>query len=495
MIGYSDLRIRKKERTSGPEQRTPILSLIEKLNIFMKVCDAVAFAHSVNVIHRDLKPENIMVGEFGEVLVMDWGLAKVLGTENITDERMSENIETVRKDVDEPSLTIDGDYIGTPAFMSPEQADGEIEQIDKHSDIFSLAGVLYNMLTLEYPYAGHSVHEVLMKASAHRLVTPRNRIKILKTELALPKELDAIMMKAMSADKQARYKNVKNLKRDIEVFLSNEKVAAYHDNVIEKLIKWSKRNPAKALSGSVSVFFVLILIIIVSVLDSQRTKAELEEKNEKEERIKVLIEKGDTEKALKEMKKVLGVKIKYQREKAAIEFVDLYDLAQREGKSQEQFILELGEDAVRKYIRVFEKILEMGKKFKEKYYIPEDFFYIAFLYGTGLKEYETGIKYYREAINLNPQDAKSHSNLGLLLADLKRYVEAEKEYKEAIRLNPKDAQAYLNRGVLYCYHLKDYRKAISDWKIFLELMPNNPQAARISKEIDRMKKQLLITKK
>jgi serine/threonine protein kinase len=123
-------------------------SLDRLLVVFRKICDAVAFAHSKGVLHRDLKPENVMVGEFGEVLVMDWGLAKILGEEVPRAEEKDE----AREDIEVPlGMTLDGSVMGTPQFMSPEQAMGRIDELDERSDLFSLGGVLYAILTLRPP--------------------------------------------------------------------------------------------------------------------------------------------------------------------------------------------------------------------------------------------------------------------------------------------------------------------------------------------------------
>ncbi|MHC5082251.1 MAG: serine/threonine-protein kinase, partial [Planctomycetota bacterium] len=131
-------------------------SLSHLLQVFLKVCDAMAFAHSKGVVHRDLKPENVMVGRFGEVLVMDWGLAKVKGHEDRAEE---EWVETIRSEK-EAGRTLSGEVMGTPSYMPPEQAAGKVERVDERSDVFALGAVLYKILTHEAPYTGISVEEV-----------------------------------------------------------------------------------------------------------------------------------------------------------------------------------------------------------------------------------------------------------------------------------------------------------------------------------------------
>jgi serine/threonine protein kinase len=141
------------------------------LTIFRKVCDAMMFAHSKGILHRDLKPENIMVGEYGEVLVMDWGLAKVLGER----EEQGSSVSRVN-DTGDYGMTMEGEVMGTPQYMSPEQALGMVAELDQRSDIYSLGGILYAILTLRPPIEGTTLDEVLTKVkngSISSMVTKR----------------------------------------------------------------------------------------------------------------------------------------------------------------------------------------------------------------------------------------------------------------------------------------------------------------------------------
>ena len=154
------------------------------LTIFQKVCDALAFAHAKGVIHRDLKPENVMVGEFGEALVMDWGLAKRVGRSQESEVRSQEIAPSVVTDPQTENLTPDsrpltpfsatlsGTVMGTPQYMAPEQAAGRIEEMDARSDIFSLGGILYTILTLRPPVEGKTLDEVLQKVRNGDITSP-----------------------------------------------------------------------------------------------------------------------------------------------------------------------------------------------------------------------------------------------------------------------------------------------------------------------------------
>ena len=164
-------------------------SLRDRLRKFQAVCDAVAFAHAHGVIHRDLKPQNIMIGSFGEVLVLDWGVAKIK-TQMNTDEQ-------------------EGTVIGTRDYMSPEQARGEIDQLDERADVYSLGAVLHFLL---------------------------------KDQSKVSKAAQAIYSKAMAIEKDRRYSTASQLSADVSRLLDAEPVSAYHENAIEIVSRWVGKN-------------------------------------------------------------------------------------------------------------------------------------------------------------------------------------------------------------------------------------------------------------
>ncbi len=147
------------------ERESPAVELRRYLAIFEQVCHTMAYAHARAVIHRDLKPSNIMVGAFGEVQVVDWGMGKVLGRGGIADETRAQLsvIETVRSEK-VGSHSVVGSVMGTPAYMPPEQARGEVEQMDERSDVFALGAVLCEILTGAPPYVGEQLVERAAKA-------------------------------------------------------------------------------------------------------------------------------------------------------------------------------------------------------------------------------------------------------------------------------------------------------------------------------------------
>jgi serine/threonine-protein kinase len=160
------------------ERASPADNLARFLGIFGQVCQTLAYAHSMGVLHRDLKPSNIMVGAFGEVQVMDWGLAKVLrpGDQLADDAKtLLSTIRTLRTDTDQAQSFV-GQALGTPAYMAPEQARGEVDRLDERCDVFGLGGILCEILTGQPPFTGSSVHEVVGRARAADLTDTFRRL-------------------------------------------------------------------------------------------------------------------------------------------------------------------------------------------------------------------------------------------------------------------------------------------------------------------------------
>lgn len=191
-------------------------SIRDRLRKVQSVCDAVAFAHAHGVIHRDLKPQNIMIGSFGEVLVLDWGVAKILQA----DQSEADTLMLPPDRAKEVSDTAHGTVIGTKQYMSPEQARGEIDQLDERADVYSLGAVLYFLLTDQPPGEAR----------------PRS----INSKVAKPAE--AICLKAMARDRAHRYAGAADLSADIGHLLDAEPVSAYRENLIEKVRRWAGKN-------------------------------------------------------------------------------------------------------------------------------------------------------------------------------------------------------------------------------------------------------------
>jgi tetratricopeptide (TPR) repeat protein len=254
------------EDKPGYREAYPLSHLLQ---IFLKTCDAVAFAHSKGVVHRDLKPENVMVGRFGEVLVMDWGLAKVLGRDDPAREVW---VQTARSE--QPAgRTMEGEVFGTPSYMAPEQAQGKVDAVDEASDVFALGGILYKILTHEAPYSGKNVTEVLMRAEVGTVLPPRKRTP----SQGIPPVLESICLKAMATKKPDRYASVGDLIADIRAYLDHRLVPTHRYGLGSRFLHFVQRHPAGSLAGGVAGILLTLGGALAGVLlqraDSERAKA------------------------------------------------------------------------------------------------------------------------------------------------------------------------------------------------------------------------------
>ncbi len=182
--------------------------LREALGVFLKVCDALAFAHAKGVLHRDLKPENIMVGDFGQVYLMDWGIAKVMSLDSHNSIKVS---RTGMSATDQP-----GAIVGTLMYMAPEQARGESGTLDERTDVFGMGAILYEILTQIPPYYAQNLGDLVLMAQGANWRPPQ---ALCGPDLLLPAALCVVCERALQARREDRYQSVLELKAAIEDFL------------------------------------------------------------------------------------------------------------------------------------------------------------------------------------------------------------------------------------------------------------------------------------
>jgi serine/threonine-protein kinase len=195
--------------TKRIDGRDDPLEFIALLTAFAAVCNAVAYAHSRGVLHRDLKGDNVILGDFGEVIVLDWGLAKIMGQPDEL-ETDAVPIQNLPDNAQDPGLTLQGEVVGTPAYMAPEQAEGRLNEIDQRTDIFGLGAILYEILTGQPPFVGSNTLEVLKKAIRGSPAPPRD----LWPEV--PAGLEAICLKAIAKDPRERFSSASDLAQEVQ---------------------------------------------------------------------------------------------------------------------------------------------------------------------------------------------------------------------------------------------------------------------------------------
>lgn len=257
---------------SAAERRLELRKLLQR---FIDVCFAIEYAHSRGVLHRDLKPGNIMLGRFGETLVVDWGLAKAVGRQ-----------ETATPS-EEPTLhpelgggsshTRMGSAVGTPAYMSPEQAAGKLDELNAATDVYGLGATLFFLLTGKPPIEGKDSAAVLARVREGDLPTP------LQVRSDIPRPLDAICRQAMRVDPADRYSSPRELADDVERWLADETVQAYSETWTERSSRWMRNHSAAVVAGGVIAAILILASVTLAIASDQFRRQIAEQKQEADE--------------------------------------------------------------------------------------------------------------------------------------------------------------------------------------------------------------------
>jgi serine/threonine protein kinase len=224
------------------------------LTVFRKVCDAVAFAHHVGIVHRDLKPDNVMVGEFGEVLVMDWGLAKLLD-EAEEESDISVDLSAL-KPTDSGSLTLDGQILGTPQYMAPEQAAGQLSKIAAGTDVYSLGGILQAILTLRAPISGSTLQEMIGRIGSgdrNPIITEASPDYKHCPGRKIPVALAAVAEQAMAVSSAERYPSVDDLAKEVVAFQGGFTTQAEQATLSRRFSLYVNRNKTLIITAMLGV--------------------------------------------------------------------------------------------------------------------------------------------------------------------------------------------------------------------------------------------------
>jgi serine/threonine-protein kinase len=380
------------------------------LRRFVDVCNAVGYAHSRGVLHRDLKPGNVMLGQYGETLLVDWGLAKATG--KASRERERPEVESERAPLQPRSgdtgLTIQGLALGTPAYMSPEQARGEFHSLGPAADIYSLGATLYELLTNRVPFP--DADEDAIKSG--RFPPPRS------VKPTVPRALEAVCLKAMAFGPEDRYASALNVTKEIEQWLGDEPVTAYREPLRVRVRRWLKRHRTLVTAGAVGL---VLLAAGLGGLAWEEKRAGIAIAKERDEAVK---QKRRTRTALDTM--------------VSAEMVERMGMQKNLTRGQREFL-----QTAQAYYQEFAaeaagdeegRSLEAGAQFR-----------IGFLL-ISLGQHEEAVSAFSRALHLYeklasdfpavPQYrsdlAMSRNNLGLVYSELGRWAEAEAAYRAAL---------------------------------------------------------------
>ncbi|MBZ0232232.1 MAG: serine/threonine protein kinase, partial [Deltaproteobacteria bacterium] len=269
---YTMKRIRGRSLGSALRDAKTLQDRLRLISHFRRLCEAVAYAHSRGVVHRDLKPENVMVGEFGETLVVDWGLAKVRGSDDPQAQDLRERVHVLaagKGSGSDATSTIHGHAIGTPAYMSPEQARGDLEAIDERSDVWGLGAILFEILTGRPPFVGGRAMEVLEQVREK----PAPRVRDVSREA--PAELAAIADRALVRDRSSRYPGAKELADEIAAWQDGGDVRAYEYSTWDLVRRFVGRHRVASLvlAGALAAGMAATIVTYRGYLAEGRARA------------------------------------------------------------------------------------------------------------------------------------------------------------------------------------------------------------------------------
>lgn len=431
-------RERQRPNESNPAAHAPSSAKFDSLEFrrllgrFLDVCNAVAYAHSRGVLHRDLKPGNIMLGQFGETLLVDWGLAKILAKDD--EPRASDGKESLPQEkplrpLSSSSLveTIAGTAVGTPAYMSPEQAEGRLDQLGPATDVYSLGATLYCLLTGRSPVQEGEPAEVLERVRRGDIPAPAT------VRPGVPPALAAICRKAMALHPADRYPTALALAADVEHWLADEPVSACAEPLVFKARRWARKHP-RSVTGLAATVLVGVIGLSAGLffVNAEKDRTELARQGEETQRIEAQTQAElarNNEKAAKERE---------AETEAVLDFVENKVFAAARPKNQEGgmgYDVKLA-DAVKEALSFVEKSFPDQPLIEARLRLTlgNSFLYLGKPKIAAEQDERARALYTKHRGPDHPDTLKSMNNLAGSYSALGRYVDALKLNEETLEL-------------------------------------------------------------
>ena len=431
---------------SGRDPRERALDFRRLLGRFIDVCNVVQYAHSRGVLHRDLKPSNVMIGKYGETLVVDWGIARTVDLP----EAEGDSPEGTARFVAASAYvsTLAGKVLGTPPYMSPEQAEGRLDRLSPLTDVYGLGATLYCLLTGGAPFQAENVPALLDKIARGDFLRPRS------VKPQVPPALEDICLKAMASRPEDRYAGPAALADDIEHWLADEAVSAHRERVLARVGRWMRHHRTFARVGIAALVLVASVSIAAAlVVNGYRRQAETAADQERLARQEALLHFRQARNAVDTWLTGVSEALKYYPgvQEARKRLLEKAAEAYKRFTEQRSSDVDLEVERGRAFLRLGEVRHELGELAEaEKAYLAAESHFAAMS------------EQYPEILECPLEWANSRVKLALVWVDFGRDTEADQAYRSAIsrlvslaevypddpRVRDSLGKSFLNHGVL-----------------------------------------------